>query len=63
MYFKYGSFRHDENDVDIIRVHSQRFMSPRNTAVFDRKTLHCQGRLCVTGQAAIRARIEYLEAA
>lgn len=62
MKFKYGTFEHDENDIDLVSVSSERMYSQRNRAVFDRKKLHCQGRLCVSGQAAIKARIQALEA-
>jgi hypothetical protein len=63
MYFKYGPFRHDDNDIDLVMVRSERMYSPRNSMVFDRKTLQCQGRICVSGQADIKARIQALESA
>jgi hypothetical protein len=62
MKFKYGTFEHDENDIDLVSVNSQRMYSQRNRCVFDRKTLQCRGRLCVSGQSAIKAKIQALEA-
>ena len=62
MYFKYGNFKHDDNDIDLMSVSSERMYSPRNQVMFDRKELRCQGRICATGQSTIRSRIQALEA-
>lgn len=63
MYFKYGSFKHDDNDVNVTHVDAKRMYSPRNRLAFTRKTLHCLGHICETGQAAIKAKIEAIQAA
>ena len=61
MYFKYGSFQHDDNEVELVNFSHQRMYSPRNRLVFTRYTLTCQGHLCVSGQDSIKTKIKAFE--
>ena len=63
MYFKYGSFKHDDNDVNLTTMVQKRMYSPRNRLAFTRKTLYCLGQFCESGQANIKSKIEALESA
>jgi hypothetical protein len=63
MYFKYGSYKHADNEVDITSFHIQRMYSPRNRMTFDRHTLILQGHLLADTQAELRTAIEALGAA
>ncbi len=63
MYFQYGSYQHPDNTVDLTTIRAQRMYSPRNRLAFTRRTLHCQGHFCVSGQSAIKSTIGAFEAA
>ena len=60
MYFKYGSYKHADNEVDLTMITSVRMRSPRNRLVFTRWTLTCMGHFCESGQSAIKTKIEAL---
>src|SRR5574343_633206 len=63
IYFKYGSYTHTANEVDMTQLSITRQYSPRNRLFFKRHTLTLMGHLCVSGQAAIKSAIQSLEAA
>jgi hypothetical protein len=63
VYIKFGAYQHADNECDVTSFNIQRMYSPRNKLFFQRYTLAFQGHMCVTGQAAISAAIEELEAA
>ena len=62
MIFKFGSYVHATNEIDLSYLSLQRMYSPRNFMTFLRKTLSIQGHLCLTGVAAITTAIKALEA-
>ena len=63
MYFKYGTYQHPDNTVDLTTLTSRRMYSPRNRMAFDRWTLHCQGHFVADGQAAVKTTLAAFEAA
>lgn len=63
MYFQYGSYQHDENDVNLTTMVQRRMYSPRNRLAFTRKTLYCMGQFCESGQSAIKTKLDALETA
>lgn len=63
MYFKYGSYTHDTGEILLASYTKQRMKSERNRLVFTRHTMELQGEVCLTGQAAIKTRLEAIEAA
>jgi len=63
MYFKYGTYQHPPNTVDLTMISQQRMHSPRNRITFNRWTLAVQGHFCVSGQSSIKAQLEEFEAA
>ena len=63
MYFKYGSFTHTANDVDMTSLSIARQYSPRNRLFFKRHTLSMVGHLIASTQADIKSAIAALQAA
>ena len=63
MIFKYGTYSHPANTVDIVSFNMQRMYSPRNRLNFMRKTMVVSGHFCVAGQSSIRTTLAAFETA
>lgn len=63
MYFKFGSYKHADNEVDLTQFSVQRLYSPRNRLAFKRATVVLQGHLLAVGQADNKEAIQALQSA
>ncbi len=60
MYFKYGTYQHENNEVDLFNVHEERMYSPRNRIMFFRRTFQIRGHICQSTEATIKTYINAL---
>ena len=63
MFFKYGSFTHDENRVDLSSFQRRTIFNGRGIAQFEEITMRVSGVVLAATQAALTTKIEALEAA
>ena len=63
MYFTYGSYTHDRGEILLSSYTVQRMKSKRNRIMFHRHTMTLMGEICVTGQDAIKSRLESIQSA
>jgi hypothetical protein len=63
MYFKYGTFQHDDNTVTLSSVSQRQIYSGRGRRQIERKRLQLSGVLIASTQAAIKTAIDELIAA
>ncbi|ANS03305.1 hypothetical protein [uncultured Mediterranean phage uvDeep-CGR2-KM19-C37] len=63
MYFKYGSYQHDDNTVTLASVSRQAIFSPRGRRQIMRERLQISGVIIASTQATIKSAVDALEAA
>lgn len=60
MYFQYGTYRHDDNEVNLTRMNIRYRLSPRGLRLSRIITLYLQGEICEDTQAEITAKVQEL---
>ena len=63
MYFKYGAFQHDNNQVNISTISKEKFYSPRNRLFYWQETWVIEGDLIAYTESGIKTLIDELNTA